>query len=78
MKRHPQNGTSVLHVDGAAHTHSGVIVGQSDDGARVYVKSDSPHAPKQSSWDFNVNQAMVPTLIANAKMAAIHPHKVED
>lgn len=62
------DGQRVIHVDGAATVHSGVIVGQSKDGKRVYVQSDSPTAPI-AKWHFRVDAKLVPVLIKNAKLS---------
>lgn len=60
------NDKRVLHVDGGGLQHSGVVVGESDDGERVYVQSDSPNAPAVE-WHFTVSKALLPVLITNAE-----------
>lgn len=66
MKSSKYDGQRVLHVDGGANQHSGVIVGQSDDGARYYVQSDNPRVPR-AAWHFVVNAAVLPVLLKNAR-----------
>lgn len=66
MKPSEYDGKRVLHIDGAGHQHSGVIVGQSDDEQSVYVQSDHPRL-KPAPWDFSVAMSLVPVLVRNAE-----------
>lgn len=67
MKPSPYDGKRVVHVDGALNQHSGVIVGQSNDGKAVYVQADSMTTLPTQHWDFTVAMPLVPALIKNAQ-----------
>lgn len=56
--RSQYDGQSVLYVDAAKLRHSGVVVGQSPDGAWYYVQSDNPKVPAQR-WHFQIAAAMI-------------------
>lgn len=60
------NGRRVLHIDGGGVQHSGLIVGETDDGESVYVQSDNPIAPL-AEWHFTVSKSVLPALIDNAE-----------
>jgi len=57
------DGTPVLYVDKFHFQHSGVIVGQSQDGKWLYVQSDNPNV-EDADWHFKVTRGTLPALLA--------------
>ena len=53
MKKSTHNGKPVIYVDHFKLTHTGVVVGMSDDGKWLLIHSDHPSAPSQQ-WHFKV------------------------
>lgn len=67
MKPNAHNGERILHVDGSGYAHTGIVVGESDDGHAVYIQSDKPTMPK-AVWHFTIRKPALPTLLKNAKL----------
>lgn len=57
------DGQAVTYVDFLQITHTGVIVGQSADGAWLYVQSDRDDAPPRE-WHFKVRPSLMDALTA--------------
>lgn len=57
------DGQAVTYVDFLQITHTGVIVGQSPDGAWLYVQSDRADAPLRE-WHFKVRPSLMDALTA--------------
>ena len=66
MKPSQFDGKQITYVDHFRLTHEGVIVGESDDGKQLYVRSINPKAPPQE-WHFAINPALFPLLEVPAK-----------
>jgi hypothetical protein len=56
------DGRRVVHVDAMRLQHSGVIVGQSQDGAWLFVQSDRPGV-SEKVWHFKVKRAILPAIL---------------
>jgi len=57
------DGQAVTYVDFLQITHTGVVVGQSPDGAWLYVQSDRADAPPRE-WHFKVRPSLMDALAA--------------
>lgn len=53
MKPSIYDGQKVTYIDPMKLVHTGVIVGQSEDGLWQYVQSDNPAAPP-AEWHFKI------------------------
>lgn len=62
MKTSEFDGQSVAYVDALKIPHTGVVAGQSNDGARILVQSDNPNAP-QAAWHFSVSRDLLPAVL---------------
>lgn len=62
MKPSPFNGRQVLYVDNLRLRHSGIVVGQTNDGAWAYVQSDDPNV-KPAQWHFKVDTRLLPGVL---------------
>jgi hypothetical protein len=60
----PLAGRSVRYVDAIRLLHTGVIVGQSRDGAWQYVRSDNPRADQAAEWHFKLRTPLAQKLSA--------------
>jgi hypothetical protein len=56
------NGRQVLYVDNLRLAHSGIVVGQSADGAWTYIQSDNPDV-KPAEWHFKVSTRLLPGVL---------------
>lgn len=61
MKPSQFDGKQISYVDHFRLTHEGVIVGQSDNGELLFVRSINPKVPPQE-WHFTINPALFPLL----------------
>lgn len=53
MKKSQHDGQPVIYTDHMKLTHTGTVVGQSNDGQWLYCQSDKPSAPP-AQWHFKV------------------------
>lgn len=60
------DGQSVTYVDPLKMTHTGAVVGQSEDGQWVYVQSDNPDA-LLTDWHFKVKAEWMPAILDKRK-----------
>lgn len=56
------DGQKVTYVDPLNLVHTGVIVGQSDDGQWQFVQSDNPAAP-DAEWHFRIATANITAFL---------------
>ncbi len=62
MKPSTHDGKSVLYVDHFKLTHSGTIVGQSDDGSVLLVQSDK-QGVKPAPFHFTITPEILPAVL---------------
>jgi len=62
MKPSTHDGQPVTYVDHNLIAHTGVIVGQSDDGKLLYVRS-TRKGVKPASWHFTITPAIMPAVV---------------
>ncbi len=62
MKTSEFDGQAVAYVDALKIPHTGVVVGQSNDGAQILIQSDNPNAP-QADWHFSVSRELIDAVL---------------
>lgn len=62
MKTSEFDGQAVVYVDALKIPHTGVVVGQSNDGARLLIQSDNPNAPA-AAWHFSVDRELIDAVL---------------
>ena len=65
MQASEHDGEQVLYIDAMRRQHSGVIVGQSEDGGWFYVQSDNLR-DDDSAWHFQVARAVLPGVLVGS------------
>jgi hypothetical protein len=66
LKASEYDGKRVMYVDHFRLTHDGVIVGSSDDGKQLLVRSLNPKAPA-GQWHFSITPELFPALEVPSK-----------
>ena len=63
MKTSTHDGKAVIYVDHFKIAHTGTVVGQSDDGSRLYIQSNRKGI-KPAPWHFTITPDILPAVLA--------------
>lgn len=62
MRPSRYNGRHLTYVDPAKLVHTGIVIGESEDGDWIYVQSDQ-FAAGPDDWHFKVARVMLPGML---------------